>query len=322
MRKLFIISALLMLFSNHSIGQQMNDTLVMFLEEKVEMKIIIDNYKRLKIDSTQLKLREKLKHFQEVLAVVSNDLDPEVAELIVFSEENELKVSPGDPTRIYLVGEEVKPSGIRDKAVLKLADMEVIFTSTQMELLNNVGLIPCYDSMIQKIPESSRYSKTHYFECNGSEVVLIAEKEEVHSRGDVIEITAGGGLNVYKGQLLGELGVRMDLVFFKKNVLQHNPYLSWTLLYDFSEFDKMHINQFLNVGYSWDRGRGKEDTEDLHFGVELGFLINRNGNLFEKNTTRFGINWSPAPGITVSPQMYIIGGFEELQPGFRIGLGF
>ena len=320
MKNLIIILTLFMLSPFYSIGQRMNDTLVMHIDEKVEMKIVLADYKTMKIDSNQKKVRAKLSAFQEVVKEIKDDLDSDNAEYILFADNDELTVKPGDPTKYYIVNDGVKSSGIRDKAVLMVGDMQVIITSTQMELIVDINLLGCYDQMLLKIPHNSRYAKTHYFECKGEQVELIGDKEEVHSQGDILEFSGGGGVNLYKGQWIGELGLRLDLEFFKKNVLQHNPYFTWSFLYDFSEFDKMHINQMFSVGYSWDRNRGEGDEN--HFGVELGFLVSRSGDLFEKNTTRFGINWSPAKGIVVSPQMYIIGGFEQVQPGFRIGLGF
>ena len=58
------------------------------------------------------------------------------------------------------------------------------------------------------------------------------------------------------------------------------------------------------------------------FGAELGYLTNRNGNFFDKNTFRLGVNWDIGRYMSVSPCLYISDNFNKMYPGIRLGIGF
>ena len=58
-------------------------------------------------------------------------------------------------------------------------------------------------------------------------------------------------------------------------------------------------------------------------GIEAGYLISQEGNLFGDNTFKLGFNWSLVKGrsVFVSPQLYFTDNFNTVFPGVRIGIG-
>ena len=75
----------------------------------------------------------------------------------------------------------------------------------------------------------------------------------------------------------------------------------------------------MNAGYRYNLSKTMYKPNWL--GVELGYLLSRHGKLFRKNTFRFGVNWEIGKYITVAPQIYISGDFNEIYPAVRIGFG-
>jgi len=316
-----IFISILLLIPKVSKAQKISDTVNVYIDNRLEMKLVLEDYELLKIDSVRMATEQKLKQFQSAMGTIGKNLSIEKAELISISEKEEITVREDIQKEVYLLKDgELKNSGVRDQAVLKTKDVEIYLTAVDLSKAIDLNMESCLQQMVDSLPAKSRFSRSLYFECKDGKVTYIEDKTESLTNGDVLELSLGGGANLYKGYWLGEISFRMDFRFFTKNVLTSNPYLSANLLYDFRDINRVKMNTFLNLGYSWDRSRGN-DKENL-FGVEVGYLIDRNGDLFEENTSRIGINWSPIKGVVVSPQMYIIGGFEKVQPGMRIGLGF
>ena len=98
-----------------------------------------------------------------------------------------------------------------------------------------------------------------------------------------------------------------------------SPYVSSNMIFDFNTESNLNINTFLNIGHRWNLDKKSEKPNML--GVELGYLIVKQGDLFGKNTFKLGVNWSPAKHISVSPQLYISDNFKTAYPGIRIGFG-
>lgn len=82
----------------------------------------------------------------------------------------------------------------------------------------------------------------------------------------------------------------------------------------------VNINTFLNLGYRWNID--KEAAKPYLLGVQIGYLIGKQGDLFGDNTFKRDLNWSPVKTVFVSLQPYITNDFETVYPGIRIGFGF
>ncbi len=66
---------------------------------------------------------------------------------------------------------------------------------------------------------------------------------------------------------------------------------------------------FLNIGYH--PHIVKEPKKSTFLGVELGYLIVNQGDLFEGATFKLGVNWSPLKEVYVGPQLYATDSFNK-----------
>ena len=319
MRKVCLILSLLALTAS-SHAQRLSDTLIVYMEERLEMRLILDDFIDLKEDSAKQSIRKILGDFQALLPQMDKALDPNVAEVLRFKGDEKISLSKGkDKVDFVLDGGALKNSGPRDLAILLHPLVRIELRTTNILDAVNMPIVAKFDEMLSRLPQKTRYAKTLGFSVKNDTMDILPEKLAKNSAGDYIELGVGAAANLYKGKWLGEFQTRLDLKFSTKNVLKSNPYVSLSWLYDVSRLDRVNINTFLNVGHQWDLSGGKD--EETLFGIEAGFLLSRSGNLFEPKTWRLGLNWEAGDGIGISPMMYVVGGFEKVQPGIRITFG-
>jgi len=322
MRKVCLILSLIIASIYSQAQQKMSDTLIVFVNERLEMKIILDDLHHLKTtDSLQKSLNQRLSEFQSHVKGISAELDPEVADVVKYKGDGAISLTKGEQKTVYLVQEDgLQASGSRDLGIIVHPEVRIELRTNDLSQLQNMPVAMVFDQMVARLPQKFKYARSVYFEYVSDSLYILPGKLSTNSVGDALELTGGVGTTLFKGHWIGEFELRADLMFFKKNVLRFNPYVSASLMYDFRNIESPKINTFLNLGFRSDADEGREKESRL-VGFEFGYLMNRKGNLFEENTWRFGISWSPADGISVSPQMYIVGGFEKLQPGIRFSFG-
>lgn len=319
MKKLVILCYVFL----QSIGihaQYIKDTVVIFIDNELEFLIAIDDYDHLREND---QVSSILTQFQTYMSDITNQLNPDFAELITYYPDSSISVQPREQKNIFLIeGEKLKNTGKRDKAVIKLENISITLTSNDLSTIENKPLTSCYEKMLLLLPEKSRMSRKLYYQCQDEELSIIEDKSKINyaTGGDILEINAGVSASVVKNQLVGDFSFTLGLGFNKKGVLRSKPYASINLMYDFSEGNKMNINTFLNIGHNW--GLSKKIDEAALIGLELGYLISRNGDLFEENTFRFGINYVLPSGFDISPQVYMGDEFKRFYPGIRMGFTF
>ena len=94
-------------------------------------------------------------------------------------------------------------------------------------------------------------------------------------------------------------------------------YLSYDWNFSFAENGDRRINGFLNLS-----------TLETQFvprlkamgGIDMGYLVFRQGDVFEKNTFRIGLAFK-GDFFYVSPQLYFPGSFKGVYPGIRVNVG-
>ncbi|MBK6964753.1 MAG: hypothetical protein IPH20_12635 [Bacteroidales bacterium] len=165
-----------------------------------------------------------------------------------------------------------------------------------------------------------RLSKSYNFSFVGETLIHDKQFDKVNGRMDVINLKGGVGLNLIKNQPVIDLSAEIGILFSKKGILKNQYYLSYNQLSDFDENSKVNLNGFVNIGYRYNLSNDLNDPNWL--GLEVGFLTAENGELFEKNTYKFGFNWEIGKYISVSPQFYLSGDFKVFYPAIRIGFGF
>ena len=143
--------------------------------------------------------------------------------------------------------------------------------------------------------------------------------EEKNNKIDFLELTLGAGAGLVNNTWVPDVSFGVGIGFDKKGVTRF-PYISSNMLFDFDLEGSTYVNTFLNIGYGWDISRQPNKKEIV--GVELGYLISQQGDLFGENTFKIGANWSPVKGVFVSPHLYVTDNFSTVYPGVRIGFGF
>lgn len=166
----------------------------------------------------------------------------------------------------------------------------------------------------------SRLSTTYHFSAHEGKIVRNAQLDKVTGQKDVAILNGGLGVNLIKGQPVIDLSAQLGLIFCKKSIWKHQYYLSYSQLSYFNDLSSPKLNGFLSLGYKYNMSNtiGKPNW----LGMELGYLVSRNGDLLQKNTMRLGFNWDVAKYISVAPQLYVSGDFKEIFPAVRIGFGF
>lgn len=317
MRKLCLFLSFLSL-SYSAFSQAIGDTITMYIDNSVEINIATKDYHDLKDNKG---IEQVLAQFLKHIPQLSDQLKAKRAELLYYAPGKSISIEPAVQKNIYLmVDEKLENTGIRDKAIITVDESKLIITTSDMSKITESSVLSCYNSVIAELPKKVNWSKTLYFQCINSEVTFLTDKEQTNSQIDALELSFGAGAGLVKNKWVGDLSVLLSVGLNHKGIIKHKPYLSFNFLYDFPSQRKTNINGFLNIGYGWNRN--KTDKEANILAVELGYLLFKQGNTFDKNTLRLSFNWSPADAISVSPQLYISEGFKQAYPGIRIGFGF
>lgn len=313
MKHLYLILAILA-FPILSHGQFIGDTVIVYVDNRAEIKVAVSDYEDLKkSDSVSIALTSFKNHIPEF----TDQLQSEEADLVKYSIGKELTVEPGNPKIIYLNNDGVlSNTGFRDQVVISGEKYKIFITISDLSKLTDLDLADCMNNVIAKLPEQTHWPRSISYECKDDN---ITELENKNNKVGFLELDFGGGAGLIKSNWVADISFGLRLGLNHKGV-QRGPYISSNMIFDFDDESKMSINTFLNLGYAWEVG-GKTDKQSL-LGVDLGYLIVKQGDLFGENTFRLGVNWSPVNLVVMSPQLYITDNFSQVFPGFRIGIGF
>ncbi|MCU4174765.1 hypothetical protein [Carboxylicivirga sp. N1Y90] len=135
---------------------------------------------------------------------------------------------------------------------------------------------------------------------------------------DVIQLSAGTGLQSIKSVWLGSFHARMTLILPRKMVDKHSFTFGYQWLYNFTSPSEKNINEFIDVGYAFNFS--DSPSKDKWAGIDIGFLIKRRGDFFDNNTFRLGLYTNLNKSVTVGPQMYFNDFFKNVYPGVNINI--
>ncbi len=318
MKRLCLIFSI-SLISGNLICQSLGDSVIIFIENKVELKMAIPNYGQL---SPTHEIRSVLREFQQLVSDMEDQLSPASAELVRFTPGNSVTIEPGEPKYTYLISQEtLRNTGYRDQVVITGENYIIFITSVDLINLVEMPLVACYDKVVNMLPESTKFSRSLYYQCIDGEMLELKNQHETNGKIDVLEIglTAGGGL--VENNWVTDLSLAVGLGLVEKGVTKFQPYISSDLLFGFdNETGDIDLNLFLSLGIH--PNIVKDKSKSTFLGVDIGYLMVDNGDLFEGNTFRLGVNWSPLKGVFVGPRLYATDDFNRVFPGIRIGFGF
>jgi len=297
-----------------STGQSLTDSVIIYIDNRVEVSIALSDYADLQSSG---QIASTLADFQSKISMLENQLTYATAEMIRFEIGGNVVIDEGIQEIIYINKDgTLTPTGLRDKAILFGEEFQINITASDILNITEISIIDCLEKGSAALPQKSRWSKSLYYECNNGSVNLLEEK---NNELDFLELKVGAGVGQVKQSWVPDISMGIGIGFSNKGKVSF-PYVSSNLLFNFDAEDNMNINTFLNLGYGWDINKQLEKKEMLSF--ELGYLVNKQGNLFGENTFKFGANWSPVKGVFVNPHLYLTDNFNRIFPGVRVGFGF
>ncbi|MFA9370100.1 MAG: hypothetical protein ACERIH_00110 [Labilibaculum antarcticum] len=150
---------------------------------------------------------------------------------------------------------------------------------------------------------------------NDNTAELLHQNNTLSANDDQLILTAGTSLENVKGNWNGSFYTRMTVQLGNKNLARQAFSLGYEWMYDFSS-GKENINHWVSLGYQ--RNFSKDPDKGNWFGLNLGYLAKRNGDLFEKDSFRLGIEKKINKNISIVPQIYFNDFFKDPYPGFKI----
>ncbi len=308
------LTSLIALYTSMTYAQEVQkDSIFVKIEDKLEIKVSIYDYSDLK--STILKDLEEL---QEILKV-TEDIPEDTPYSITYKPNEKLTINTKETveTVIWENGKHM-PYKFENKCVIVSDKYQLKAYFNTLEDLTSEDLTAKLSEAVEAtITNNNRYSKLFKYSFD-KDSLIASENYGIGKRGHTLELTGGVGANLIKNEFVLDLSGQIAFNLNNKDIPKSSYYISYNLLYDFVENSSADLNGFLNLGYRHNLSNSYNDTNWL--GLEFGYLVNRNGNLFDEDTFRFGLNWDLGRSISIAPQLYISS--EQTFPGLRIGIGF
>ena len=308
------IAFLIILSSITTYGQKTHlDSISVEIEGKIELGMSIYDYSDLaqSVENDLKSLHEILKDNQDI---------PETAYTIFYKPNKKLSIKQSGPAE-RIIWKNGKPNRhqFNNKCEILSDKYHLHIEYNDLESLISNDLISKLEEVIDTTNTiQGRFSSTYNYSFKEGELVHHEQLDEYVGQRDMLFIKGGVGASLIKGQLVMDLAAEIGLGFSKKGILKNQFYLSYTPLFDFIDNSTIDLNHFVNLGYRYNLSKNKNDSNWL--GVELGYLVSQQGDLFNENTFKLGVNWEVGKYISISPQLYFS---EELTyPAVRIGFGF
>jgi hypothetical protein len=317
MKQLCLILAISTL-SNYMNSQSLGDSVIVYIENRVELNVAIPDYINLKSSD---KVATALEEFQRMLPELEGQLAPAAPELVKFIVGGSVTIEPGDPKYTYLITDgTLRNTGYRDQVIITGDNYKILITAVDLVTVADIPLATCLEKVIMMLPEKTRVSKSLYYQCVNNEILELKSEDHTNGKIDFLELGLTAGAGLVKNKWVADLSFMAGLGLVRKGVTKYQPYLSTDLIFDFDDSGDIDLNMFLNIGY---RPNIIKDPKNSTFlGVDIGYLVVSQGMLFEGTTFKLGVNWSPLKGVFVGPRLYATDNFNRVFPGIRIGFGF
>lgn len=147
--------------------------------------------------------------------------------------------------------------------------------------------------------------------------------------GDFVEGLITVNVQNYKNYFVPSFSLGVILVLTNRDrTFKWEPGLFWEPHFLFARDSvgklKTHRNDFLTLTYGQGGTTDHDPRKDFSFSAvfSLGYLINRNGDYFEKNTFRLGAGKLKLLKTTIEPSLYFANFFQGVTPGIRISQAF
>ncbi len=172
-------------------------------------------------------------------------------------------------------------------------------------------------------------SSSHYIKNDRS---ITADKPKGFTpagAGDFLAANITVNMQNYKNYFVPSLSLGMKLTLTnRERTFKWEPGLFWEPHFLFARDSQNKLqtyrNDFLTFTYGQGGTKDYDPRKDFSFSaaLSLGYLINRNGDYFEKNSFRFGAGKLSISKTTIEPSLYFNNFFKGVTPGIRISQYF
>jgi hypothetical protein len=143
--------------------------------------------------------------------------------------------------------------------------------------------------------------------------------------GDMLELNVSVGVQNYKNYFVPSFSLGTKLVISNRNhTYKWEPGLFWEPQFIFARDSQNRLrtyrNDFLTLTYGQGGTKDHDPSKGFSYSTvfSLGYLLNRNGDFYEKNTFRLGAGKIILAKTTIEPVMYFNNFFKGVTPGIRI----
>ena len=317
----YLLILLIFITFGKALGQKEEaprDSIYYRATENLELYILSADYHMLTKDD---RLQSILREFQQNLGEIEAKVPTTAAYTIDYRYQTSIEILQGNRIAGFSINGDKVIEDFRNEAILSDpgSSYRVTIRFNDLETLRNANFVSMLGEIIAALPEKDRYLR--YLEFRPESQVGKAKLVENRPSGylDMLSLQAGVGANVYRGKFLTDLTGEIGLHLNHKGLLRNQFYVSNNLMFSFNAENAAILNNFTSFGYR--RNFSNQRDKPNWLGLEIGTLTKRNGDIFQPNTMRLGMNWQAGKHITVSPQLYFNGFFKDVSPGFRVGIG-
>ncbi|WP_373493728.1 hypothetical protein [Aquiflexum sp.] len=294
------------------------DTVFFKGTEHMNMLILTTDYHNL---TKENRLQLILNDFHDRLIQIKGSI-PENPYIIEYRYQEQLDILQSDKIKSYSLSEgKGLTENFRNQAIITDSNSSYLVNIgfNDVRVLINTDLTAMLSEIIGELPEKDRHLKYLEFrpDNQSGKVKLMENRSSGYL--DMLSLQAGIGANVYRSRFLTDITGEIGLQLNHKGILRNQFYVSNNLMFAFDAENAAIINNFTSIGYR--RNLSNEREKPNWLGVEFGTVTKRSGDIFQANTMRLGVNWNVGKYISISPQLYFNGFFQQVSPGFRIGIG-
>lgn len=320
--KIFKISMVaLLIFSVKSYGQiapppVLMDSIYIHIENSLEITISNCDYSMIKevFEKDLIQLSQILKQDTSLFGKFeSYSID--------YVPQKKLSIkSANKDERIIFEGNKLKRSIYRNQCHINSGNYYADINFNDHNCITDTSNLNFIRRVFDSLPKKNRSVNSYHFRIANGQIKSLKNLDHKYGGMNVISLELGAGAGVVKNQLTTDLSAKFALQFSKKGFWKNQYYISNNLFYLFDNSGKIQYNNFVNLGYRYNFSNDSKKTNWI--GIELGYLTSRNGNFFDKNTFRLGVNWDIGRYMSISPSLYMSDNFNKVYPGIRLGIGF
>lgn len=310
--KHIVITVLLLIASITNAQKTQKDSIAVQIENNINVKMSIYDYYELKetVENDLKQLHSILKEDKEI-----PDNSPYI---ILFKPNKKLNIKNLETTEktIWENGKH-KNYNFENTCEIRTENYLMVIEYNDLEELISEDLITHLKDVIDETStKENRYSRLFNYTFKDN-ILVDSNDYTLESSNDYLYLKSGVGANLIKSEFVIDFNFELGFGLSKKGIQKSQYYASYNLLYDFIDNSSIDLNGFLSLGFR--HNFSDRDDKNNWIGMEFGYLITQNGELFNDDTFRFGVNWELSSSISVSPQIYF--NSELTYPGLRIGIG-